>query len=62
MEFQNNKCSSEVHKDIEASKFCQECNLYFCDKCEKQHSELIKSHHIFPKIYRKHTTMKGICH
>ena len=46
MEFQNCKCS--VHKDVDASKYCIECNSYFCNKCEKHHSEILKAHHIFP--------------
>ena len=47
MEFQNHKCSSEVHKDIDASKYCQECNVYLCNKCEKLHSELFENHQTF---------------
>ena len=47
MEFQNHKCSSEVHKDIDACKYCQECNAYFCNKCAGIHIGLVKNHHTF---------------
>ena len=45
MEDQNYKCS--LHKEIDACKYCQECIAYFCNNCEKSHSELLKHHHLF---------------
>ena len=39
------KCSSIDHKEIEALSFCNDCNLYMCNKCEKHHSELFKNKH-----------------
>ena len=45
MEDKNYKCSG--HKDIDASIYCHECNAYFCNKCVKIHSELVKNHHTF---------------
>ena len=39
------KCSLKKHKEIEANIFCQECNIYMCNKCEKNHSELFENHH-----------------
>ena len=48
MEFKNYKCSFEDHKNIDAIRYCQECNAYFCNKCEKVHSGLLKNHHTFP--------------
>ena len=38
------KCSSEDHKEIEAIKFCPECRIYMCNKCDNYHSLLFKSH------------------
>ena len=38
------KCSLIDHKEIEAILFCKECNIYMCNKCEKLHSQLFKSH------------------
>ena len=59
MEFQNYKCS--VHKDVDASKYCIECNSYFCNKCEKHHSEILKAHHIFPSDLYNDELFTGFC-
>ena len=45
MEVQNKKCSFKDHKNIDAIKYCQECNKYLCNKCEKFHSGLLENHH-----------------
>ena len=34
------KCSSKKHNSIDAINFCQECNIYMCNKCQILHSEL----------------------
>ena len=39
------KCSLEEHKDINAIKYCPECNIYICNKCDNYHSFLFKTHH-----------------
>ena len=36
------KCFSEDHKDIIAIKYCQECKIYMCNKCEGIHSSFCK--------------------
>ena len=45
MEVQNKKCSFKDHKNIDAIKYCQECNIYICNKCEKTHSGFFENHH-----------------
>ena len=50
----NKKCSLDEHKDLDAIYYCQECKISMCKKCEKDHSRLLKKHHIinisyFPK-------------
>ena len=45
MQDQNYKCS--VHKDTDAIRCCGECITYYCNKCEKHHSEILKNHHTF---------------
>ena len=45
MQDQNYKCS--VHKDTDAIRCCGECNAFYCNKCEKHHSEIHKDHQIF---------------
>ena len=48
MEVQNKKCSFKDHKNIDAIKYCQECNKYLCNKCEKFHSGLFENHNTLP--------------
>ena len=38
------KCSSKEHKDVNAIKFCAECKIYMCNKCENFHSFLFYNH------------------
>ena len=45
MQDQNYKCS--VHKDTDAIRCCGECNAFYCNKCEKHHSELYENHQTF---------------
>ena len=40
----NKKCSQEEHLDNVAVSYCQECNLYMCNKCESHHLVLFKNH------------------
>ena len=47
MENENIKCSYIEHKETNANSFCQECKLYLCNKCEKQHSGWFNNHHQF---------------
>ena len=39
------KCSLEEHKEINAIKYCPECKIYLCNKCDNMHSTLLKNHH-----------------
>ena len=45
------KCSLEDHKEIKAIKYCPECRIYMCNKCENHHLSLFKNHH--PYILNK---------
>ena len=40
------KCSSKIHKEINAKSYCQECRLYMCDQCQKMHFELYNHNQI----------------
>ena len=45
------KCYSQKHKEINAVSYCQNCDLYMCNKCENLHSELFENrYHILCKI------------
>ena len=41
----NIKCSSNNHSEINAIKYCIECKINMCNKCDKIHYELFKNHH-----------------
>ena len=38
------KCSSIEHQQIEAVYYCQNCNIYMCNKCDKFHSDIFQKH------------------
>ena len=46
MDNNKNKCSFPEHSQNEAKIFCQECKIYMCNKCEKTHQDLFKSHNL----------------
>ena len=39
------KCSSRKHKDINAIFYCQECNIFMCNKFINLHDALLDFHH-----------------
>ena len=41
---QQKKCSLKKHSEIDAIIYCQECNIYMCNKCFNLHSELFENH------------------
>ena len=41
---QQKKCSLKKHSEIDAIIYCQECNIYMCNKCLNYHSELFENH------------------
>ena len=38
------KCSSSEHLEVDAVKYCKECHLFMCNKCDSYHSKLFKEH------------------
>ena len=38
------KCSQTEHQENYAINYCQECNLYLCNKCDNYHSIPFKKH------------------
>jgi len=57
----NEKCSLNEHKEIEAMFFCQECNIYMCNKCEKLHTGLFKTHHQYNLDKNNNQIFTGLC-
>ena len=41
------KCSLKEHSNINAIAYCQKCEVYMCNKCNKFHSELCRNHSDF---------------
>ena len=54
------KCSFEEHKEANAIKFCPECRIYMCNKCENHHSSLFKNHHLY-NINKGDEIFTGFC-
>jgi len=41
----NKKCSLKKHSEIDSINFCQECQIYLCNKCYNHHKEIFEEHH-----------------
>ena len=55
------KCSLNEHSEIDAIKYCLECKIYMCNKCEKVHSSLLKNHHLSSLDKNINDIFTGIC-
>ena len=58
---ESKKCSFEEHNEKEAVFYCQECNIYMCNKCENLHSQLFKGHHKFKLNENINEIFTGLC-
>ena len=41
---ENKKCSAKGHEKIDALFYCQQCNIYMCNKCDNLHKHLCQYH------------------
>ena len=55
------KCSSKEHLDANALSYCQKCELYMCNKCEKMHLSLFPIHQTFNVEDDIKNIFTGIC-
>ena len=55
------KCSLDQHKAIEAITYCQQCDIYMCHKCDKNHSELCQKHIPYSLNRDNKTMFTGFC-
>ena len=56
-----NKCSLEEHREIKAIKYCPECKIYMCNKCEKYHSSpIFRNHHPY-NLSNEDEIFTGFC-
>ena len=58
---ENKKCSFSEHKEIDAISFCQECNIFLCNKCEKLHMGWFNNHHLFNSNKKIIDIFTGFC-
>ena len=55
------KCSLIEHKDIDSKIYCEECNIYLCNKCENYHIKLFPNHHTFNSDKDINEIFTGFC-
>ena len=61
-EIKKEKCSLNEHKDVDAIYFCQKCQIYMCNNCEKIHSGLLKNPFSYKiDINNNNDIFTGIC-
>ena len=47
MENKKQKCSLKEHNEFDDNSYCQKCDIYMCNKCEKHHISIFPIHQIF---------------
>ena len=57
----NKKCSFKEHQEIDAAFYCQNCNIYMCNKCDNFHSNLFLEHLKFPLGKNNSDIFVGLC-
>ena len=55
------KCSNKKHSEINAVSYCQECNLYLCNKCTNYHLEYWDTHHNYNLDKNNQNIFTGFC-
>ena len=56
------KCFFEEHKEVNAIFYCQNCNLFMCNKCEENfHSKYFKSHQSYKIDKDNQDIFTGYC-
>ena len=58
---ENNKCSFNEHKNIDAIKLCCNCKIYMCNKCEKLHSGLFINHSLYGLDQDSNVIFSDVC-
>ena len=61
MEDKSITCSKKLHEKIDAIIYCQECDIYMCNKCKQSHSDLFESHHLHNLDKNKNDIFTGLC-
>ena len=55
------KCSSKNHEKFDAIIYCQNCNIYLCNKCSKIHSEWFQTHVVYNLNKEKEEIFNNYC-
>ena len=61
MENEIKKCSCKKHSEQNAVNYCPECNLYLCNKCTNNHSELLINHQVYNLSKNNDEIFTGKC-
>lgn len=54
-------CSLKQHSEKKAISYCQQCDIYMCNICEKTHSELCQKHIPYNLNIDKQIIFTGRC-
>ena len=60
-EIENRKCSLTEHNQNKAIKFCPQCDIFMCNKCDIVHSGLLKNHYAINLDNSSNNIFTGIC-
>ena len=55
------KCSNKKHSEIDSINFCQECQIYLCNKCYNYHKEIFEEHHLYNLDKNFNDIFTGFC-
>ena len=61
MENEIKKCSNKKHLEQNAINYCPECNLYLCNKCTNNHSDLLIDHQVYNLSKNSEEIFTGKC-
>ena len=61
MENKKQKCSTKEHGEFDAISYCQQCQIFICNKCEKLHSSLFPEHNSLKLDKDITNTFTGFC-
>ena len=61
MEIKEYKCSLKEHGEFSAICYCQKCDNYMCNKCEKHHISLFPNHHSITLDKDINKIFTGLC-
>ena len=61
MEEKHLKCFYFEHKEINAISYCQDCNIYMCNKCENLHSKSLQNHQTYNLSKDNSELFTGYC-